>query len=156
MIQNNVKKFRPIYGLSFTQQNNFDMLYNFLRNQLKKAVSVTDFSSTSWKNGLFEKILLPVVALTHPYRNEYAVLDGGEDDGGGVVRWSQIQLDHLPPSFPTAVTCSAVSYIIWCVYLWRARKTIFIKTAILTFGMNILTVTRVKNNSEMVFWWKSW
>ena len=58
MIQNNVEKFRPIHGLSFTQQSNFDMLNNFLRNQLKKAASVPDFSSTSVKNGLFEKILL--------------------------------------------------------------------------------------------------
>ena len=58
MIQNNVEKFRPIHGLSFTQQSNFDMLNNFLRNQLKKAASVPDFSSTSEKNGLFEKILL--------------------------------------------------------------------------------------------------
>ena len=58
MIHNNVEKFRPIHGLSFTQQSNFYMLNNFLRNQLKKAASVTDFSSTSVKNGLFEKILL--------------------------------------------------------------------------------------------------
>ena len=50
MIQNNVEKFRPIHGLSFTQQSNFDMLNNFLRNQLKKAASVPDFSSTSVKN----------------------------------------------------------------------------------------------------------
>ena len=56
MIQNNVEKFRPIHGLSFTQQSNFDMLNNFLRNQSKKAASVTDFSSTSVKDGLFEKI----------------------------------------------------------------------------------------------------
>ncbi len=50
MIQNNVKKFRPIHGLSFTQQSNFDMLNNFLRNQLKTTASVPDFSSTSVKN----------------------------------------------------------------------------------------------------------
>ena len=50
MIQNNVEKLRPIHGLSFTQQSNFDMLNNFLRNQLKKAASVPDFSSTTPKN----------------------------------------------------------------------------------------------------------
>ena len=49
MIQNNVEKFKPILGLSFTQQNIFDMLNIFLRNQLIKAVSVIDFSSTREK-----------------------------------------------------------------------------------------------------------
>ena len=43
-------KFRPMHGLGFTEQSNFDMQYNFLSNQLKKAASVTDFSSTSVKH----------------------------------------------------------------------------------------------------------
>ena len=55
MIQNNVKKFKPILELSLAQQNIFDLLNNFLRNQLIKAASVTDFSSTRVKNGMFEK-----------------------------------------------------------------------------------------------------
>ena len=50
MIQSNVDKFRPMHGLGFTEQSNFDMQYNFLSNQLKKAASVTDFSSTNVKN----------------------------------------------------------------------------------------------------------
>ena len=58
MIQNNVKKFKPILELSLAQQNIFELLNNFLRNQLIKAASVTDFSSTRVKNGMFEKILL--------------------------------------------------------------------------------------------------
>ena len=57
MIQSNVEKFRPVLGLSFTQQNNFDMLNIFWRNQLIKAASVTDFSSTRVKKRKFEKIL---------------------------------------------------------------------------------------------------
>ena len=57
-LQNNAQKFKPIVGLSFTQQNIFDMLNNFLRNQLIKAASVTNFSSTRVKNGMFEKILM--------------------------------------------------------------------------------------------------
>jgi len=57
MIQSNVEKFRPVLGLSFTQQNNFDMLNIFWRNQLIKAASVTDFSSTRVKKRRLEKIL---------------------------------------------------------------------------------------------------
>ena len=57
MIQNNVKKFKPILELSLAQQNIFDLLNNFLRNQLIKAASVTDFSSTTVKNHIFKEIL---------------------------------------------------------------------------------------------------
>ena len=58
MIQNNVKKFRPTLRLSFAQQNIFDLPNNFLKNQLLKAASVTDFLSTRVKNEKFEKIFL--------------------------------------------------------------------------------------------------
>ena len=71
MIQNNVEKFRPIHGLSFTQQSNFDMLNNFLRNQLKKAASVPDFSSTRVKNGMFEKNIAAKLVL---YRRFYELV----------------------------------------------------------------------------------
>ena len=57
MIQNNVKKFKPTLELSFTQQNIFDWVKNYLINELIKAASVTDFSSTRLKNWMFEKIL---------------------------------------------------------------------------------------------------
>ena len=63
MIQNNVKKFKPIQELSFAQQNIFNLLNNFLRNQLRKAASVTDFSSTRVKNGMFEKNIAAKLVL---------------------------------------------------------------------------------------------
>ena len=68
-----VEKFRPIHGLSFTQQSNFDMLNNFLRNQLKQAASVPDFSSTSVKNGLFEKILLQNQSSINVFMNWWTI-----------------------------------------------------------------------------------
>ena len=55
MIQNDVEKFRPVLGLSFTQQNIFGMLNIFWRNQLIKDASVTDFSSTSVKKKSLKK-----------------------------------------------------------------------------------------------------
>ena len=63
MIQNNVKKFKPILELSLAQQNIFELLNNFLRNQLIKAASVTDFSSTRVKNGMFEKNIVAKLVL---------------------------------------------------------------------------------------------
>ena len=55
MIQSNVEKFRPILGQSIAVKNIFDTVNNFLRNQLIKAASVTDFISTSVKNGMFKE-----------------------------------------------------------------------------------------------------
>ena len=63
MIQNNVKKFKPILELSFAQQNIFDLLNIFLRNWLIKAASVTDFSSTRVKIGMFEKNIAAKLVL---------------------------------------------------------------------------------------------
>ena len=45
-----------------------------------------------------------------------------------------------------------VLFLALCVF---HRKWDHLKTAILTFRMNILTVNTVINYSEMVFWWKS-
>jgi len=56
MIQNNVKKFSPTLRLK--QQNIFDLPNNFLKSQLLKAASVTDFLSTSLKNEKFENKFL--------------------------------------------------------------------------------------------------
>ena len=63
MIQNNVKNFKPILELSFAQQNIFDLLNHFLRNQLIKAASVTDFSSTRVKIAMFEKNIAAKLVL---------------------------------------------------------------------------------------------
>ena len=63
MIQNNVKKLKPILELSLAQQNIFELLNNFLRNQLIKAASGTDFSSTRVKNGMFEKNIAAKLVL---------------------------------------------------------------------------------------------
>ena len=58
MIQNNVKKFKPILEVNKKKFKPILEVNYFLRNQLIKAASVTDFSSTRVKNGMFEKILL--------------------------------------------------------------------------------------------------
>ena len=51
-------------------------------------------------------------------------------------------------------------FLFWLLCFFLAlcvfhRKWDHLKTAILTFRMNILTVNTVINYSEMVFWWKS-
>ena len=46
MIQNNVDQFRHILGLSFVQQNIFDMLNTFSRYQQFQAALVMEFRNT--------------------------------------------------------------------------------------------------------------
>ena len=59
MIQNNVDQFRHILGLSFVQQNLFDMLNTFSRYQQIQAALVMEFRNTRPKITLVVITLLP-------------------------------------------------------------------------------------------------
>ena len=59
MIQNNVDQFRHILGLSFVQQNIFDMLNTFSRYQQIQAALVMEFRNTRPKITLGVITLLP-------------------------------------------------------------------------------------------------
>ena len=59
MIQNNVDQFRHILGLSFVQQNLFDMLNTFSRYQQIQAALVMEFRNTRPKITLVVTTLLP-------------------------------------------------------------------------------------------------
>ena len=59
MIRNNVDQFRHILGLSFVQQNIFDMLNTFLRYQQIQAALVMEFRNTRPNITLVVITLLP-------------------------------------------------------------------------------------------------
>ena len=65
MIQNNVVQFRHILGLSFVQQNIFDMLNTFSRYQQIQAALVMEFRNTRPKITLVG--IIPVTGVSNGY-----------------------------------------------------------------------------------------